>query len=114
MKVRFQNPTLAGKYHSTLHAIGTIVREEKFVGLFKGITSPLVRCFLPCSSKWHSQIDHQATVALMNGVVFASYRFFMKLQLDNADSVPTMTQIMLAGAGSGIVCSYVSDPQRYL
>jgi len=42
-KVRFQDPTMAGRYHSTLHAIATIIREERFIGLYKGITSPLVR-----------------------------------------------------------------------
>ncbi|KAJ3487069.1 hypothetical protein NLJ89_g11751 [Agrocybe chaxingu] len=92
VKVRFQNPSVSGRYHSTLHAIFTIVREERFIGLFKGITSPL------------------ATVALMNGLVFASYRFFMKLQLPHADAVPTITQITLAGAGSGIVSSCVPTP----
>lgn len=42
----------------------------------------------------------------MNGLVFASYRFFMKLQLDSSESIPTLTQIAIAGAGSGIVSSY--------
>jgi len=50
----------------------------------------------------------QAMVAFMNGVVFASYRFFMKLQLPNAGAIPTLTQIALAGVGSGIVSSYVN------
>lgn len=45
----------------------------------------------------------------MNGLVFASYRFFMKFQLDNPESVPTLTQIALAGAGSGIVSSYAIE-----
>ncbi|KAF8159263.1 carnitine/acyl carnitine carrier [Crassisporium funariophilum] len=92
VKVRFQNPDIAGKYHSTLHAITTIIREERFTGLFKGITSPL------------------ASVALMNGVVFASYRFFMKAQLESSNSIPTIAQIALAGAGSGIVSSIVTTP----
>jgi hypothetical protein len=49
----------------------------------------------------------QATCALMNGLVFASYRFFMKIQLENDKDIPTIAQIALAGAGSGIVSSYV-------
>ena len=44
----------------------------------------------------------------MNGLVFASYRFLLKIQLDNPTSIPTITQIALAGAGSGIVSSYVT------
>jgi len=43
VKVRFQDPVLSTKYNSTYNAITTIVREERFIGLFKGITSPLVR-----------------------------------------------------------------------
>lgn len=45
----------------------------------------------------------------MNGLVFASYRFFMKLQLESPESVPTLTQITLAGIGSGIVSSYAFE-----
>jgi len=40
--VRFQSPTIASKYSSTWNALGTIIREERFFGLYKGITSPLV------------------------------------------------------------------------
>ena len=47
VKVRFQSPAVAGKYDTTFGAIATIVREERFVGLYKGITSPLVRGRLP-------------------------------------------------------------------
>ncbi|PFH50954.1 hypothetical protein AMATHDRAFT_80541 [Amanita thiersii Skay4041] len=96
VKVRFQSPAIAGKYKSTLHALVTIIREERFVGLYKGITSPL------------------ATAALLNGVVFASYRFFMKLQLENGESVPTLTQIGLAGVGSGIVSTLVTTPTELI
>lgn len=44
----------------------------------------------------------------MNGLVFSSYKFFMKLQLEHAEATPTLAQIALAGAGSGIVSSYVN------
>jgi len=43
----------------------------------------------------------------MNGLVFASYRFLLKLQLRTPDTVPTIAQIALAGAGCGIISSYV-------
>ena len=42
MKVRFQTPNIRAKYKSTFHALATIVKEENFIGLYKGITSPLV------------------------------------------------------------------------
>lgn len=51
VKVRFQSPHTAQKYHSTIHAVATIVREEKFIGLYKGISSPLVSKFPPKSNK---------------------------------------------------------------
>ena len=46
-------------------------------------------------------------MAPLNGVVFASYRFLLKLQLDNADVKPTLAQITLAGMGCGLLASYV-------
>ena len=42
MKVRFQTPNIRAKYKSTFHALATIVKEESFIGLYKGIVSPLV------------------------------------------------------------------------
>jgi len=53
VKVRFQNPQIAQKYHSTLHAITTIIREERFSGLYKGISSPLVSHVLRRCSRRH-------------------------------------------------------------
>ncbi|PPQ79813.1 hypothetical protein CVT25_002967 [Psilocybe cyanescens] len=96
VKVRFQSPAIASRYHSTFPAIATIIKEEKFIGLYKGITSPL------------------ATTALMNGLVFASYRFILKLQMSDPNSIPTIAQIALAGAGSGIVSSIVTTPTELI
>ncbi|KAJ3786767.1 carnitine/acyl carnitine carrier [Lentinula aff. detonsa] len=96
VKVRFQNPEFAQRYSSTMNAFTTIVREEKFVGLYKGITSPL------------------AAVALMNGLVFASYRFLLKIQLDANNDIPTMSQIALAGAGCGAISSIITTPTELI
>lgn len=41
----------------------------------------------------------------MNGLVFSSYKFFMRAQLDDPTSVPSLTQVALAGTGCGIVTS---------
>ena len=118
--MRFQSPQIAGNYRSTFHALVTIVREERFLGLYKGIASPLVSSLLvalcchiisvPSLSyfEWDVCDYQQATVGPMNGLVFASYRFFMKIQLENDQTVPTLAQIALAGAGSGIVSSFVT------
>lgn len=43
VKVRLQNPEFASRYNSVWHAFTTIVRKERVHGLFRGITSPLVR-----------------------------------------------------------------------
>ncbi|KII86045.1 hypothetical protein PLICRDRAFT_178337 [Plicaturopsis crispa FD-325 SS-3] len=96
VKVRFQSPQVSQKYRSTAQALATIVREERFLGLYKGITSPLATC------------------ALMNGLVFSSYRFLMKLQLDDPDSTPSLSQIALAGAGSGIISSIITTPTELI
>lgn len=45
----------------------------------------------------------QATCALLNGLVFSSYRFLMKAQLSNDQAIPSLTQIFLAGAGTGML-----------
>ncbi|KIY67114.1 carnitine/acyl carnitine carrier [Cylindrobasidium torrendii FP15055 ss-10] len=92
VKVRFQDPQMTGKYKSTMHALATITGEERIIGLYKGVMSPV------------------ATAAFMNGIVFASYRFFMKAQLSEESTVPTLSQIALAGAGSGIAASVIAAP----
>ncbi|KAJ7777303.1 carnitine/acyl carnitine carrier [Mycena metata] len=96
VKVRLQTPELAGHYRgSTVRAIATIVREERFLGLYKGITSPLL------------------TVALMNGLIFASYNFFLRLQSPvTADA--SLAQITLAGVSSGVVSASVTTPTELI
>ncbi|KAK7685802.1 hypothetical protein QCA50_011148 [Cerrena zonata] len=92
VKVRFQNPSVAHKYRSTVHALTTIAREEGPRALFRGIASPL------------------ATAAPLNGLVFSSYRLFMHSQLDSDETDPSLRQVALAGAGSGIVASLITTP----
>ncbi|KAH0836850.1 mitochondrial carrier domain-containing protein [Lanmaoa asiatica] len=76
VKTRFQNPTIYSKYKSTLDAFSTILREERFMGLYKGIISPLAMC------------------AFMNGLVFSSYKFFMKAQLDDPTLIASPTELI--------------------
>ncbi|EMD39377.1 hypothetical protein CERSUDRAFT_113021 [Gelatoporia subvermispora B] len=92
VKVRLQNPDISRKYSSTFHALLTIVREERIGGLFRGIAAPLL------------------SSAPLNGLLFASYKHLMRSQLQHEDDVPTLTQITLAGAGSGIIGSIVTTP----
>ncbi|KAG9010669.1 hypothetical protein FRB94_010146 [Tulasnella sp. JGI-2019a] len=93
VKVRFQTPEIALKYTGgTFHAVRTIFIEERIRGLYKGIASPL------------------AGTAFLNGTVFASYGFFMRLQGGTVSDAPSLAQVALAGAGSGIVASLVTTP----
>lgn len=92
VKVRLQNPSLSSRYRSTFNAFTTIVREERFRGLYKGVVSPLATC------------------AFMNGLVFASYKLFTKAQLDDPAALPSLAQIAAAGAGCGIVTSLIASP----
>ncbi|KAF8336237.1 mitochondrial carrier [Amanita rubescens] len=96
IKVRFQSPTISGKYSSTLHAFGSIVHEERLAGLFKGITSPLI------------------TAAFLNGLIFSSYHFFLKVQHESNDAIPTLTQIAIAGALTGVICSVITTPTELI
>ncbi|KAH7910471.1 carnitine/acyl carnitine carrier [Hygrophoropsis aurantiaca] len=91
VKVRFQNPDTSTKYRSTFHALATIAREERFRGLYKG-----------------------ATCALMNGLVFASYKFFTRIQLENENSIPTLAQVALAGTCCGVVSSILTTPTELI
>ncbi|KAI0653564.1 mitochondrial carrier [Cubamyces menziesii] len=92
VKVRFQNPQIASKYRSTLHAFFTIIREERIRGLYRGIAAPL------------------AGAPPLNGLVFSTYRSLMRAQLDDENATPTLTQIHLAGAGSGVISSLITTP----
>ncbi|KAI0029956.1 mitochondrial carrier domain-containing protein, partial [Vararia minispora EC-137] len=92
VKVRFQNPATAGKYRSTFHAMGTIIRDEGPLGLFKGLSSPL------------------ASAPLLNGLLFASYGFLMKLQLRYEEQSPNLSQVFLAGAGCGLLSASITTP----
>ncbi|KAH8091678.1 carnitine/acyl carnitine carrier [Cristinia sonorae] len=96
VKVRFQDPSNVGKYRSTFHALTSIIRTEGTRILFRGITSPLI------------------TTAPLNGLVFASYRFFMRAQLSHQNDNPSLMQITLAGAATGIVGSLISTPTELI
>ncbi|OBZ73825.1 Mitochondrial basic amino acids transporter [Grifola frondosa] len=92
VKVRFQDPVIATKYRSTFNAFFKIMREERVRGLYRGIAAPLM------------------TAAPLNGLLFSSYRFLMKIQLDDENSVPTLNQIHTAGAGTGMISSLINTP----
>jgi solute carrier family 25 (mitochondrial carnitine/acylcarnitine transporter), member 20/29 len=105
---------MSARYSGTFNAVSTIIREERFSGLYKGIMSPMVRA-LTGRILWTGTYNViQATCAFLNGLVFSSYRFLMKAQLSEDQVSPTLTQIFLAGAGTGMVGSYVAFVFRCL
>ncbi|KAG6381806.1 mitochondrial carrier domain-containing protein [Boletus reticuloceps] len=95
-KLASRTQSIYSKYKSTLNAFVTITREERFTGLYKGVVSPLATC------------------AFINGLVFSSYKFFMRAQLDDPASVPSLTQVGLAGTGCGIVTSLIASPTELI
>ena len=78
--------------------------------------SPMVRVQIPVGIMLHETGIYeimQATCALLNGLVFSSYRFLMKAQLSDDQATPKLGQIFLAGAGTGVIGSYVVSALRY-
>ena len=49
VKVRFQDPNTSARYSGTFNAVSTIIREERFSGLYKGVVSPMVRDLTRCA-----------------------------------------------------------------
>lgn len=96
VKVRFQDSRTATRYSSTSNALYTIVQEEGTRGLFKGIQAPMLGC------------------AILNGLVFGTYGFLMKAQLQAHQREPSLTQTFIAGAGSGVVSSLVTCPSELI
>ncbi|KAG8737374.1 hypothetical protein FRC10_008272 [Ceratobasidium sp. 414] len=96
IKVRLQHPETMNLYRNSITALVKIVQEERVAGLFKGISSPMAGC------------------AFLNGLVFASTGFFIQAQLSDPSARPTLTQITLAGAGTGIIGSLIATPTELI
>ncbi|KAH9911983.1 mitochondrial carrier [Fomitopsis serialis] len=96
VKVRFQAAVANRAYRSTFHALLTILREERLSGLYRGVFAPIIGA------------------APLNGLVFSSYGWLTKVQLETERSIPTLTQVTLAGAGTGIICSLVTSPAELI
>jgi hypothetical protein len=94
-----------GNYHKGGTILGTV--QGHYVS--NGVCSYRYRVFRTGVYK-----AMQATCALLNGLVFSSYRFLMKAQMSDAQTTPTLTQIFFAGAGTGIIGSYVVSAVRYM
>jgi solute carrier family 25 (mitochondrial carnitine/acylcarnitine transporter), member 20/29 len=56
----------------------------------------------------------QLGCAILNGIVFGTYGFFMKAQLQTDQKEPSLSQVFIAGAGSGVVSSMVTCPTELI
>lgn len=86
-------------YSSATHAFRLIVKEERIAGLYKGVTSPMLG------------------VAVMNASIFGLYQMSLQFQQrhglfgsSSVESVPSLTQIMVAGMMSGLGSSLITSP----
>ncbi|CAE6451974.1 unnamed protein product [Rhizoctonia solani] len=96
IKVRLQHPETTSRYRNSVVALAKIIKEERVAGLFKGISSPMLGC------------------AFLNGLVFAGSGFFMRAQMSDPNAEPTLTQITIAGAGTGILASLIATPTELI
>eukprot|EP00126_Sphaerothecum_destruens_P006453 Sdes_comp19362_c0_seq1m10605 len=92
LQVRLQcQSDLSRKYKGTFHCFMTILRVEKTQGLFKGMASPM------------------AGVAAINSLLFGVYGTTLRY-LSPDQTLPTISNIAIAGGVSGTVNSILSCP----
>ncbi|TPX41254.1 hypothetical protein SeMB42_g05651 [Synchytrium endobioticum] len=95
-KVRIQVDPL--KYKTTIQTLRTIVKEERAIGLFKGMTSPLVGA------------------GLINAVLFGVYGTSLRAmaQTPTTPTHPPLLHLFWAGCISGFVNSFISCPMELI
>lgn len=91
--------TLPPMYTSATHAFRLIIKQERIAGLYRGVTSPMLG------------------VAVMNASIFGLYQMSLQFQQRHGlfastavESVPNLTQIMVAGMMSGLGSSVITSP----
>ncbi|KAI8980934.1 mitochondrial carrier domain-containing protein [Pilobolus umbonatus] len=95
VKVRLQSRELSRHYTGTWNCFVTTVKQEKFLGLYKGMVGAVVANALVFGCyPW--LIEHQATL--------------FNTKLDTA--YPPLWHVFTAGMGSGIITSFVTCPME--
>ncbi|KAI9244346.1 mitochondrial carrier domain-containing protein [Sporodiniella umbellata] len=101
VKVRLQSRELASRYKGTINCFLSTIKQEKFIGLYKGMASPAFG------------------VGAVNAIVFGSYTFIMQYQAnlngityDESKQDAPLQHVFLAGMGSGIVSSFATCPME--
>lgn len=79
------------RYTSSLDALNRIIAEERFMGLYKGVTSPMLG------------------VAVSNASIFGVYGVALRLLDAESFSNPNLANIFLAGCASGVVSACVAE-----
>ena len=98
VKVRLQSFSSTARdhrpaYQNTLQTFTTIIRNETFRGLYKGMVAPM------------------AGVVTINALLFGLYGFLLDVQQrGSTDKTATMLHIFWAGFGSGLGNSLISCP----
>eukprot|EP00698_Gefionella_okellyi_P007425 TRINITY_DN1810_c0_g1_i2.p1 TRINITY_DN1810_c0_g1~~TRINITY_DN1810_c0_g1_i2.p1 ORF type:complete len:316 (+),score=43.58 TRINITY_DN1810_c0_g1_i2:76-948(+) len=93
VKVRLQTQSATNpQYSGMVDCIRKTVRSEGFLGLYKGVQSPLVG------------------VAALNAIVFASYGQSCKFLKETPNERLAMTKIAIAAAVAGVAVSVVECP----
>ncbi|ORX57005.1 mitochondrial carrier [Hesseltinella vesiculosa] len=90
VKVRLQSRELASRYAGTWNCFRTIIQQEKFFGLYKGM----------------------AGVAIVNALVFGSHSWLMELQAKHNGAPSPLRDTFIAGLGAGAITSLVTCPME--
>ncbi|KAG0067269.1 mitochondrial carrier [Linnemannia elongata] len=96
IKTRLQIEGPNGRFVGPMDCLRKTIKNEGFLGLYKGMASPLVG------------------VAAVNALLFAAYSNFKKIQEPYPGGPLTLTQIGIAGAGAGIVNAVLASPVELL
>ncbi|RKO97811.1 mitochondrial carrier, partial [Caulochytrium protostelioides] len=84
-------------YRGTWHCLTSTIRNEHVIGLYKGMSSPLVG------------------VAVINSLLFGAYGWFLRrLGPSDPDLDPSVRTIFLAGGASGIINAFFSTPMELI
>ncbi|ORX85442.1 solute carrier family 25, member 20-like protein [Basidiobolus meristosporus CBS 931.73] len=96
VKTRLQIEGASSRFKGPLDCLFQTVRHEGFLGLYKGMASPLVG------------------ISAVNALLFAAYSRLKLIQVSQPEQTLTIKQIALAGAGAGAINSILASPVELL
>ncbi|KAI7905752.1 mitochondrial carrier domain-containing protein [Cokeromyces recurvatus] len=98
VKVRLQSRELASRYKGTWNCFITTIKQEKFIGLYKGMVA----------------------VAGVNALVFGSYTWLINFQENynstinekKENNITSLKHVFIAGMGAGVITSLITCPME--